>query len=255
MVSGPISHTPLTMLITLALATLATPVYHYIRSSRDGSLPEHVVIRMASPRQIETFKYVKPGTASAYVTCTMEADLSGPESVRSWRLSGTEKKLIATIDASRKGGFARVRVLPTGEPEESVLLPPHGWHIFNMDLGSLTASLAATKKNTVRFSFIEPNFTAVTPVMTDTGAVTATRMGWERHTGRQCQKWELTGGALKAKRGYVWMSLSGAMVAAALPIPNHQGYRDFAMTLISESSMTSQQWGSFVSRTVQGRNP
>lgn len=242
------------MLITLALAYSAAPVYHYIRSNGDGSLPENVVIRMASPRQIETFKYVKPGTASAFVTCTMEADLSGPQSVRSWRLSGNDKKLIATIDASRKGGFARVRVLPTGEPEESVLLPPHGWHIFNMDLGSLMTSLAATKKNAVRFSFIEPNFTAVTPVMTDTGPVTAIKVGWDRRNGRRCQKWELTGGALKTRRGYVWMSDSGVMVAAALPIPNHQGYRDFAMTLVSESSMTSQQWGSFVRKTVQGRN-
>ncbi len=241
------------MFLSVALAASTSPVFHYIRSNGDGSLPEHVVIRRPSRLEVETFKYVQPGTASAYVTCIMEDDLSGPKRVRSWRLTGKERKLVAWIDASKQGGFARVKVVPTGEPEESVLLPPNGWHIFNMDLGSLVATLAAAKGRTFHFSFIEPNLSAVTPVMLDIGTVTAARMTWESREGRRCRRWELTGGPLKSKRGSIWMTEDGWMVAASIPLPNHQGYRDFSMKLVSVSMMTSGQWGSFIRDTVQGR--
>ncbi len=242
------------MLASLCLAVTRAPVYHYIRSNTDGSKPENVVIRMASRREIETFKYVRPGTASAYVVCTMEDDLRAPKTVRSWRLSGKDRKLVAWIDASREGGFARVQVIPTGEPAESVLLPENGWHIFNMDLGSLMATLRQTKRDSVQFNFIEPNFKALTPVMVDIGMVTATRKGWERRDGWRSRRWELTGGPLKSERGSFWISEEGVMVGARLPVPNHEGYRDFAMRLVSVSRMTSGEWGGFIRKTVLGRN-
>ncbi len=228
----------------------ATPTYHYVRSNIDGSLPEHVVFRPKGGT-IEIFKFVKPGAASALVSCTMAPGWQSPLRLRSEQLEGVRRRLIATLSYDRANGFATVFVAPTGQPAEPVLVPTPSWHIFNMDLASLAATLAK-RRSAFSFHFIEPNMASPSPLMIDLGAFALRPVRVASRRGTPCREWELTGAALGAKRGRVWMALSGYLVEAEIPLPNHPGYRDFSLLLVDRRSMTDAQWRRYVSQTVRG---
>ena len=61
----------LTILGAAAL-TSASPIYHYIRSNRDGSQPEHVVHYRPTRTSISVYKWVSKCTTAAYVTADMD---------------------------------------------------------------------------------------------------------------------------------------------------------------------------------------
>ena len=65
------------MLIALVAAALATPspIYHYVRSNRDGSEPEHVVHYRPTRTGIAVYKWVEKCTTAAYVTAEMSDNL------------------------------------------------------------------------------------------------------------------------------------------------------------------------------------
>lgn len=238
---------PLSLLPTILERT--TPTYHYLRSNVDGSLPEHVVFRPAGDT-IEIFKFVKPGTASALVSCTMAPGWQSPLRLRSEQLEGVRRRLIATLAYDRSLGCANVFVAPTGQPAEPVLIPTSSWHIFNMDLASLAATLSK-RRRTFAFHFIEPNMASPSPLMIDLGSFELRPTRVVSRRGTTCREWELTGTALGSKKGRLWMAVSGYLVEASIPLPNHPGYRDFKMVLLDRRSMTDAQWRRYVSQTVR----
>ncbi len=242
--------------VVLSLAAVnATPTYHYVRSNIDGSMPEHIVFRPRGRREIDVFKYISPGTRSAYVSCLMTGDLKSPLNLRSWMLDKGGKSLMATLDYDASGGYASVFVKPSGGPAESVLIPSKSWHIFNMDLASLALTLANANRRTFRLNFVEPNPKSFSPAMVSLGEFALTPSGTTRRHGVDCIRWELSGMPLKRKRGSIWMSRrDGYLVEAIIPIPNHEGYSNFRIFLSQKVSMTQAQWQSFVSSTVRERS-
>jgi len=228
----------------------ATPTYHYVRSNIDGSVPEHVVFRPKGDT-IEIFKFVKAGAASALVSCTMAPGWQSPIRLRSEQLEGVRRRLIATLSYDGRNGFATVLVAPTGQPAEPVLVPTPSWHIFNMDLASLAATLAK-RRSAFSFHFIEPNMVSPSPLMIDLGSFNVRPVRIVSRRGTPCREWELTGSALGKKAGRVWMAASGYLVEAEIPLPNHPGYRDFRMVLVERRPMTLAQWRRFISQTVSG---
>lgn len=233
-----------------AIVDPATPTYHYVRSNADGSLPEHIVFRPTGDT-IEIFKFVKPGTASALVSCTMAPGWQSPLRLRSEQLEGRRRRLVATLSYDRKGGYANVFVAPTGQPAEPVLIPTPSWHIFNMDLASLSATLSK-QAQAFSFHFIEPNMSSPSPLMIDQGSFAARPTRLVSKRGTRCREWELTGASLGGKKGRLWMAEAGYLVEASLPLPNHPGYRDFRMVLVDRRSMTNGQWHRYVTETVRG---
>jgi len=238
--------------ICLVSSVTSLPTYHYVRSNMDGTLPEHIVFRPAGTHSLEVFKYVQPGTQSALVSCTMTPDLKSPMHLVSWVLQGQAKKLMATLDYDGDAGYASVFVKPSGSPAESVLLPDASWHIFNMDLASVALTLAGAKGRAVSFSFVEPNARGFTPAMVTLGTFTLSATGEDTHKGYRCDTWVLKGEALRGKKGTIWMSKQGFLVEAVVPLPNHEGYKDFRMVLKRTETTTDSEWTSFVRRTVAG---
>ena len=241
---------PLSMLP--AIVDRATTTYHYVRSNVDGTLPEHVVFR-PSGDSIEIFKFVKPGTASALVSCTMAPGWQSPLHLRSVQLEGARRRLIATLSYDRELGCANVFVAPTGQPAEPVLIPTPSWHIFNMDLASLVATLSK-RRQAFAFHFIEPNMASPSPLMIDLGLFELSPTGAVSKRGTPCREWELTGPVLGSKKGRLWMAVDGYLVEATIPLPNHPGYRDFRMVLVDRRRMADAQWRHYVAATARGGN-
>ena len=61
-------------------------VLHYVKTNLNGSHPENIVLYIAAPDRLESFKYKSPGTRSALVKATMDWDLYCAKYLESWQM-------------------------------------------------------------------------------------------------------------------------------------------------------------------------
>lgn len=223
-------------------ATVAPPpaapgdlIFHYVRSNRDGSEPEHVVQYRPSRTEVAVYKWVEKCTTAAYVTAEMAPGLR-------------EGRLFVAGKVARDGRQARFGTLtldPAGPALQAEIDPPGGSHIsdrhplqgrpfllYDFDFADLNAALQEDRPRT-GFSYELP---VIWPgndgLFRDLGQLRARYAGVERHLGRPTARFDLVVAGASRSTGTLWIDAArGFIVEAELGLPNHDNYRDFRLRL------------------------
>jgi hypothetical protein len=235
------------MLIMLASAlATASPIYHYIRSNRDGSEPEHVIHYRTSRTGIAVYKWVEKCTAAAYVTAEMSDD------VRQGRVFFAGK-------VARDGSQARFGTL-TLDPVLMTLAadvtPPGGQRIrvrhslravpyllYDFDFADLNSFLQESR-STTDFSFALPViWPSDESVFRDLGMLRAHFSGPERRNGRDVLRFDLRVEGDPPSTGFLWIDARDYfIVEAELGLPNHMEYKDFRLKLEKVEAGGESAW-------------
>jgi hypothetical protein len=234
----------LSALLALSLAQAAAPeprplvgdaIFHYVRSNKDGSEPEHVVHFRPTRTGIAVYKWVSKCTTSAYVTAEMD------EAV-------TEGRSFTAGKVARDGSQAAFGTLTIDEAEPALvadLTPPGGariqtrhklpgrpFLIYDFDFADLNAFLQEHPEE-VHFSFKLPVVWPGEPsLFRDLGTLHANYDGDVVRDGRKVRAFFLGVEGLKTGSGMLWVDAAqGFIVEAELDLPNHADYRDFRLKL------------------------
>ena len=225
------------MLTLLAAAALAvpSPIYHYIRSNRDGSEPEHVVQYRPSRTGISVYKWVSKCTTAAYVTASMTDDLHTGRVFFAGKVArdGTQARfgtltldpflMILAADVTPPGGQRiRVRHSLRGIP----------YLLYDFDFADLNSFLQEIRPKT-GFAFALP---VVWPsdesIFRDLGMLRGRYAGPEQRDGRDVLRFDLRVEGDMPSTGFLWVDARGYfLVEAELGLPNHQEYKDFRLKL------------------------
>ena len=211
-------------------------IYHYVRSNRDGGVPEHVVQFRPTRTGLAVYKWGEKCTTAAYVTADMD------DAVREGRrfVAGKVAK-----DGSQ-ASFGTLVLDPSGPALQLEIDPPGGSHIsarhslksrpfllYDFDFADLNAALQEARPR-ADFAYELP---VIWPgdgasIFRDYGRLHARYAGEARHLGRATARFDLSVDGAVPTTGTLWIDAArGFIVEAELGLPNHQEYRDFRLRL------------------------
>jgi hypothetical protein len=224
----------LTLLIAAALAT-PSPIFHYVRSNRDGSDPEHVVHYRPTRTGIAVYKWVEKCTTAAYVTAEMSDDLwQGRFFVAGKVAKDGSQARFGTLTLDRRLMSLAADVTPPGatriEARHSLRAIP--FLIYDFDFADLNSALQEHRPK-FDFSFALPViWPADENIFRDLGMLRGHYAGPEKHDGRDTLRFDLKVEGPAPSTGTLWVDASDYyIVEAELGLPNHMEYKDFRLKL------------------------
>ena len=225
----------LSMTLFALAAAAQSPILHYVRSNRDGSLPEHVVHYRPSRTGIAVYKWVEHCTTAAYVTAEMDDDVrSGRLYVAGKMAKDGSQATFGTLTLDEKAPALAVDITPpgAGRIRMSHKLKGRPYIIYDFDLADLNAFLQEHRPAgdfAVELPVIWPGDPAL---FRDLGQLKARYSGEETHDGRATVRYDLTVDGPSPAAGMLWVDAKeGFIVEAELGLPNHMEYRDFRLKL------------------------
>ena len=237
------------MLSLLAAAALAapSPIYHYVRTNRDGSEPEHVVHYRPSRTGIAVYKWVEKCTTSAYVTADMSDDVmqgrvffagkvaKDGSQARFGTLTLNPDLLTLSADVSPPGG-QRIQV------KHQLRAVP--FLLYDFDFADLN-SFMQEHRPTADFSFALPViWPSDESIFRDLGMLRAHYGGAEQRLGREAVRFDLKVEGPTPSTGTLWVDArDGYIVEAELGLPNPMEYRDFRLKLEKVEAGGQEAWG------------
>jgi hypothetical protein len=229
----------------------------YIRSNRDGTLPEHINVHIVSPTEVHVTKMVSPCTDAAYVTATFDPATQEATRLVGGRLQkdGTQlPQAWLTLTPERR---LEVRIGdPASAPDETHLAPPAPWRIYDFDLAEF-ALFGPRKAENFTFGVALAWPDGSEPLLRVLGPATARYDGSplkEVGTGKPMLNSFELGGAAFADGGELWTEPAyGYVIHAAIPRPNHTGYKDFKIELQSAAIENGDEtWKQAIAAHWQG---
>ncbi|HEX6218207.1 MAG TPA: hypothetical protein VFZ35_02910 [Sphingomicrobium sp.] len=232
------------ILVLLAAAQAAPPavkpivgdlIFHYVRSNRDGSEPEHVVQFRPTRTGISVYKWVSKCTTSAYVTAEMDEGVGEGRRFVAGKVApdGTQAQF-GTLTLDPDNAALLVDITPPGGSriQQAHKLKGRPFIIYDFDFADLNAFLQEHREE-VHFSF---NLPVVWPsdagLFRDLGTLHANYDGEEVRDGRKVRMFFLGVEGPTTGMGKMWVDAAqGYIVEAELNLPNHLEYRDFRLKL------------------------
>ena len=212
------------------------PIYHYIRTNRDGSEPEHIVQFRPDPRHIAVYKWVEKCTTAAYVTADFDPEAGEATALDAGKVAkdGSQAKFgRIVLDPATRALDIRLDTTdgPLTERVEGAGKP---WALYDYDLADLNAAFQ-THPPREPFAFwwgvIWPD-EASGRMMRTLGWVDARPAGIVPRKGRPVRQFDLTLRADPKVRGHLWLDPErGHIIAADFDQPNHNNYADFLLEL------------------------
>ncbi|WP_017668932.1 hypothetical protein [Sandarakinorhabdus sp. AAP62] len=231
------------MIRAAALALLlATPAagqvgrtWHYSRSNGDGSLAEAVHVHVPAAGQLAVMKAQARCTQAALVTARIDpATGQASELVGGQLRRDGGQQAFAWFREDGSGQLTARAALPEGELKLVTPVGTRPWHLYDFDFASLTLWLANRPDRRADFRIGLPLLLIGPqgPTLTDLGALDGRFLAETHWMGKPALVFQLHGPALGGKSGSLVMdAIAGHILEARLPIPNHDGYRDFRLRL------------------------
>jgi hypothetical protein len=230
-----------------------------VRSNQDGSQPEAIHVHHVAPGQLAVMKAVSRCTRAALVTATIDEASGEASSITGGQLGRNGSQLafaFLRFDPAASRLTARAE-LPGGQLELATEVGTRPWHLYDFDLASLNVWLAGRAEKARAFRFGLPLLLVAEsgPKLADLGTVEAQPLGWVRRRGAAALHFALTGPALAGGRGALWTDArTGHIIEVRLPMPNHDGYRDFRLALTGVEH-GAEAWARTRARHWQGCPP
>ena len=240
------------MLSLMLLAAAASPpILHYVRSNRDGSEPENIVMYRPSVTTVAVYKYVSRCTTAAYVTADFDTRTGEVASLDAGKVGpkGEQVKFgRIDFDAGSRTLSAWVDT-PDGRLSEQMKVPDRPWHLFDYDFGTLNAELQSVRPRR-DFSFglplVWPQQKGFLRYM---GRVDAKYLGFDMVDTTPAVRFNLTVDGPQPATGYLLLDqAAGHILEAELSIPNHEYYRDFKLSLQKVEKGSQKAWDKLMRR-------
>lgn len=228
-------------------------IYYYERTNSDGSMDERVAVFRRDETKIEVYKAVSLCLNSALVTAEMDWETFSASSLTGGSLRPDAQHVeFAFMTWNKATDMIDIVVkLPDGELRNEAKVETRPWHLFDFDFASLTVATPHLSSRAGAFTFGMP-LAWVNPEVDDPfiwmGDVAARYERDEERLGVASRRYELTGSALTGERstganGTLWLAAEGGhVVDAILPVPNHDGYKDFRLRLLKVSDGGEGEW-------------
>lgn len=222
--------------------------YHYLRSNRDGSEPEHVYVHRSDATHLEVYKMRERCTNAALVTAELDRARGQARHLRGGRLQpSARREFFATLDYDPATHTIDAEVrLPDRTLRDAVVVGTEPWHLYDFDLASLTATLPDRPDWRAPFAFGLPLvLVAGDPAdfLRDLGRADARFVREETHDGRPALRFDVDGPAFAGKGSPLWIDRAdGHILEASWGIPNHAGYRDFRLRLLGIDDGGEAAW-------------
>lgn len=220
-------------------------IYHYLRTNRDGSSPEHIHVFHKSSREVEVYKMVERCTNAALVTADLDYDIWSATRLVGGRLTreGTQDGFaVLTLDADAPRIDAVVK-LPEQEIRQSLDLTALPWRLYDFDFAEFTVfsqhlrdyrkgfsvDMAVVSTNAQDGQFLIP-----------LGIMRATAEGVDRPGG--VYRYSLDGGYFEEGGTLALDAREGHVVEFSASVPNHDGYDDLLIVLKGVSDGGAEEW-------------
>jgi hypothetical protein len=213
--------------------------WHYSRSNSDGSMAEAVHVHVPAAGQLAVMKAQARCTQAALVTARIDpATGQASELVGGQLRRDGGQQAFAWFREDDTGQLTARAALPEGELKLATPVGTRPWHLYDFDFASLTLWLANRPDRRADFRIGLPLLLIGRkgPTLSDLGALDGRFLAETHWTGKPALLFRLDGPALGGKSGTLMIdAAAGHILAARLPIPNHDGYRDFRLTLVGIS--------------------
>jgi hypothetical protein len=225
-------------------------IYHYLRTNRDGSLPEHIRVYRKSWTQIEIYKMVRRCTNAALVTADLSFDYWSATRLVGGRLGqdGTQQAFaVMTLDPARPRVDAVV-TLPDQQLRQSLDLKSLPWRLYDFDFAEFTIFTQHLRDYRKGFA-VETALVLTDPgdpqFLKRLGEARAAPLGLDEDRG--VYRYRLEGEAFAAGGTLVLDAQDGHVVEVETAVPNHLEYDDFKLVLQSVSDGGEADWRKLLS--------
>lgn len=233
-------------------------IYHYLRSNRDGSAPEHIHVFHKSSREVEVYKMVQRCTNAALVTADLDYDLWSATRLVGGRLTrdGTQDAFaVLTLDPDAPRINAVVS-LPDQEIRQSLDLQGLPWRLYDFDFAEFTIFAQHLRNPRKDFS-VEMAVVMTNPddseFLRRLGTVKATASPRDGAAGDY--RFALSGGAFAGGGSLALDAKDGHVVAVESDVPNHDGYDDFKLVLQGVDDGGPEAWRRLLLAHFEGCDP
>jgi hypothetical protein len=212
--------------------------WHFTRSNDDGSLPESVIVHLSAPGDIAVMKALARCTRAALVTAKIDPATGQVSELVGGTLGRDGQQQAFAWLRMEQGELTARAKLPDGELDLATPISTRPWHLYDFDLASLNVWLAMRADRRAGFIIGLPLLLTAEagPSLRDLGAMTAEFAGDTNWLGQPALLFRLSGPALggaAARGGTLLLDAGqGHIIDARLPMPNHDGYRDFRLRLV-----------------------
>lgn len=216
-------------------------LYEYVRSNRDGSRPETILVYLPSPDRVEVVKIAAPCTDAAYVTAQVDPATGTPLRLDAGRLEvDGSQRVIGFMEYDPASRRLRYELGPdeplTGELAE---VPPR-WHLYDFDLATLVSDAHYRWRpgSPARFDLVRLMSGEHGELLFENlGAVALDPKAADDITGA----YRVSGPALPQGL-FARRRTDGAITLVSSSRRNHAEYADFLLRLKDDRSATQLQW-------------
>jgi hypothetical protein len=220
-------------------------IFHYLRSNRDGSLPEHVYVFHKSRSEIEVYKMARRCTNAALVTAELDYDVWSATRFVGGRLgrSGAQEAFATlALDAAARRLDAVV-TLPDQELRQTLQLTALPWRLYDFDFAEFT--IFSQHLSNYRKDFAVEMALIVTgpndaQFLKNLGSARAVADGHDRARG--VHRYRIEGPAFPGGGRLLLNDEDGYVVEVETGVPNHLEYRDFKFVLQSIDDGGQDAW-------------
>jgi len=232
-------------------------IYYYERTNTDGSRDERVTVYRQDETQIAVYKESSLCGNAGLVTATLDFETFTTPVITGGRLMPDAQIMeFAFLNHEAGSDVATMDVrFPDMEINESAPIENQTWHLYDLDLASLTMMTPHLIDPRGDFSFgmalVWADQNAEDP-FTWMGDVAVNYDGDVSHIGHHTRHYTLSGSAFEGDMaaggvGELWLDAEdGHVVDAIFPAPNHPGYTDFRLRLLHVSDGGAEEWNSLL---------
>lgn len=216
-------------------------LYEYVRSNRDGSLPETILVYLPSPSEVEVVKIVEPCTDAAYVTARVDLDTGSASKLVAGRLDRDgEQRAVGVMRYDPAHQRIDYELGLQGEARGSLEGIGARWHLYDYDFATLVSHAH------FRWPLGESTaFDLVRLMPTEDGSLSFERLGAvELHSLSSDEgktDYRVAGTGLPEGR-LTRRLFDGAILGISSEERNHLEYSDFALRLVAERVLSPAGW-------------
>ena len=224
-------------------------VYHYLKTNKDGTTPEHIAHYIAAPDQLVAFKYHPGEEPAAWVEATMDWHWFTAVHLESWQLfANGDKKLIATLAYQPQLANLVVQ-MAWNETPFSIPMPQLPVHLYNFDLGSLNFAFHHLMQPQSRFiiGIIDPTWREEGPPIEYKGDVEVAYVGETNRQGVACYQYQIDGAGFAQRGGMIWVDKAGGHFQdVEIDLPDNPSWHSFKFQLQNMEQMSPTEWEAFM---------
>jgi hypothetical protein len=228
-------------------------IYNYVRSNTDSSNRESIAVFRRDRENIEVYKSRDKCLNAALVTAEMDFEMRSAARITGGRLlPGAQHQEFAFLTYDKASSKVLIEVrLPDQELVHELDIGDGPWQLFDFDFASLTVMTPHLRDVEQGFSFELPLLWADAndnPIRY-LGHLSASYAGTAAVGHMPVNRYLVSGGSA----GEIWLDITdGHIVLAELDKPNHPGYKDFRLELVSVNDGGLEAWTAMLEAHYEG---